>query len=281
MGPVRVRHHGQWEQQFSGEKVDPTYAQALRDWVAWLRQRVHARGLCLAGNDYFSSDDPAGFLTVADGLDIVIDEHGFTDRRGGRPADKEQGWLTRMRTYQQVAAAKPLVIIDHIADTPEQVSKATIAWSIANYLLVKGDRTFLAMTSLKGIPAFEDYPELYIRTGRPLAAMETDGRVFFRRFENAVAVVNPSSAQAASFMPPGPGWRDLKARQPGRNCCCDREAPPSWCGPPAEVPPRAAAFQRVGFYASSSNTRTPHSSSAINSIGLPCQPICGSPSPRT
>jgi hypothetical protein len=196
-GACGIYHGNNFVQQYSGAAVDPRYTAAKVAWVEWLRQRVNAAGLCLAGNDYFTTGYPQGFMQLADALDIVLDEHGFTRNPG--PLETGAAWRTRTDTLQRLAATgKPLIIVDIVDAEPRQQmmrgpKAPQIAWSLANYLLIKGDHTYLALNSDHPAPnPAENFPELFIPVGRPTGAMQTNGTIYWRSFEHALAAVNPS-----------------------------------------------------------------------------------------
>ena len=205
-GRCGIYRQGAFLGKFSGKPVDPLFISEQIEWLSWLRRRVNAAGGCLAGNDYFESGDPAGFLQLADSLDIVLDEHGFT--RNNKPMETGAAWRTRIDTYLRLTASgKPLIIVDYLP-RGEEATLATryaagAAWSLANYLLIKGDRTYLALTTegdigQEGITRL--VPPAFAETGRALEPVRTDSRLHWRRFEHALAIVNPTAE---------PGWFDL------------------------------------------------------------------------
>lgn len=195
---------------FSGQKRDHAYAVNLANWMQWLRQQVNARGLCLSGNDYFSDDNVDGFLAIADSLDIVVDEHGFT--RNNKPSSLDGAWLRRMKAYSSLPPGKPLVVIDYPASTLQELTDAGVSWSMANFLLIKSATTYLNMTTNDQVAKWNGIPALDIKTGAPLEAMRESGGLFVRRFQHAVALVNPSSTRGGRYtLPPG-AWRGLDGR---------------------------------------------------------------------
>jgi hypothetical protein len=196
-----------FRRDFSGHRVDPAFARRMVDWTRWLRGQAHAGGLCLAGNDYMDDDDVDGFLAVAAELDIVVDEHGFTRR--GRPLSLDDAWARRIAAYAQVAARKPLIVIDYPAQTVAELTPAALSWSIANFLLIKGPRTYLALTPLERSAHWVDLPALDLELGAPLAAMRRQGPLAVRRFAHAVAAVNSTRAEAARLVLPPGRWRGL------------------------------------------------------------------------
>jgi hypothetical protein len=209
-GRCGVIRSGVFQREFAGSDIDLSFNRAQHDWLEWLRAKVNADGLCLAGNAYFSGQNPAGFELVADALDIVVEEHGVTRR--AKPMELGRAWQTRFGLYRRVATNKPLLIIDYVAQTRDEVTIPAISWSIANYLLVKEDRTYLAMTPMNAPSEFEDFDQLYLQTGRALGPPQTDGRIWWRRFEHAIAVVNPSALFSGRLSLGDNDWRDFEGR---------------------------------------------------------------------
>ena len=196
-GRCGVKKDGAWVGKYSGAKVDPAYATAVADWLGWLHAEANGAGLCVAGNNYYSGRDIAGFRKTVEPLDIEVDEHGFT--RNCKPMDRDQAWVDRITTFRDVARTKPVVIIDQVCPKLEQANRQVLDWSLASYLLFKGDRSYIAITSSTEYGGYYDLPELYLPVGRPLGDFENDSKLYWRRFEHAMAIVNPYSKAAATF----------------------------------------------------------------------------------
>jgi len=202
-----VRQGGALKKNYSGRRVDPSFAQHQADWMAWLAPRVHARGLALTGNLSYNGGDRASYWKIAHNLDVILDETGF--ERKCRPIMLDGQWLDRITLFRDVARAKPLVVIEQVCPTLPEITPATIAWSLANYLLIKEDRTYLALTpEIQPYGALDDFPELYLNIGAAAGPLSERGGVYYRRFERALALVNPSSRSQATFEVEGGGWKD-------------------------------------------------------------------------
>lgn len=180
--------------QYSGSRFDPAYVADQAEWLRWLKSRAHSRGKCLAGNLHFNRGDTQGFVTLEKDLDIVIDEGGFT--RDCRPSVLGKDWLTRLRLFATVASKKALVLIDKICPTAREVTSSALNWSVANYLLIKEDRTYLAINPMDTKGRLSDFPALYLKVGNALGVFEQDGPLFYRRYSSALALVNPSGGSA-------------------------------------------------------------------------------------
>jgi Hypothetical glycosyl hydrolase family 15 len=207
-----VRHNGAFQRLYSGQRSDPAFDDITADWMGWLAARVHARGLALTGNVYYDGVDREGYLKIARHLDVVLDETGF--ERHCRPSQTDAKWLDRVNLFREVASAKALMQLERVCPTLAEITPATIDWSFANYLFVKGPRTYLALSPEQNTGGIVyDFPELYLKIGRPLGEMQERGGVYFRRFERALALLNPSSRASARFDLGQEGWRDRVSGQ--------------------------------------------------------------------
>ncbi|MGE5269760.1 MAG: hypothetical protein ACM3JG_08830 [Thiohalocapsa sp.] len=209
-GRCGVWHGGVWVQRYSGGRGDPGYAHDVAAWMKWLGERVHAAGACLAANHYFGGLDLAGFKEVAAELDIIVDEHGFT--RGCKPMVSDDAWRQRIALFRDLARSKPVVIIDQVCPTEAGINRAVLDWSLANYLLLKGERSYLAIVPENKYGQLQDFPELYLETGLPQGDFTVERGVYVRHFAKALALVNPSSKAAASYDLGERQWRDLDGK---------------------------------------------------------------------
>ena len=202
-----VRRADGWHNLYSGAPSDLSFARDVADWIGWLRRVTHKNNMCLAVNLYFHGGDEEGYRLIAAQSDILVDEHGFT--RKCMPMDYDQNWIERATLYAEIARTKPFGIIDYACPLLSQIDRRVLNWSIANYLVVKGNRTFLAIIPEKEAGGtFVDFHELYISTGPPLASLERRGDVFFRRFQHALSLVNPFT-HAATYDLGSVNWEDL------------------------------------------------------------------------
>ena len=204
---------GVWNQEYTGQAVDPTYAQGVADWIKWMATRVHEAGMSLTLNLYPTChreglDDEPGFRLIANEADTILDEHGFT--RKGKPLVTDKLWLAYVSLWADLARTKGIIVDDKIAEDRSQATPAVINWALANYLMIKGDRTYVAWPMQYGAAEMNDFPELYLSIGRPLEDFRPVDQVYQRRFEKAIAVINPSSKTAADYGIPAGQWRDLQ-----------------------------------------------------------------------
>ena len=198
-----------WYQQYHGakEKVEPDFARDVAAWLEWLGARVHAAGMAFVANHYPHPNDEAGYRLVATKLDIILDEHGYT--RDGKAMLTGDKWRQYISLFAELARTKPIVVIDQLAKDPAGVTPAVRNWSLANYLLMKGDRTYLAWPLYHTYGRLDDYPELYLPIGRPLENFVREDHLFRRRFEKVLALVNPERDVAVTYNLGPDRWRDL------------------------------------------------------------------------
>ena len=203
-----VWKNGDWRQRYEGtKKSDAAYARDTAEWMEWLASRAHAAGMSLVANHYPHVDDEAGYRLVASKLDIICDEQGYT--RGGKAMASDDTWVKKMTLFAELARTKPIIVIDQLTKDPATVTPEVINWALANYLLMKGDWTYVAWPTEDAYGKFDDYPELYLPIGRPLEPFTRDGGIYRRRFEKVLALVNPAKSASASYQLDPGRWHDL------------------------------------------------------------------------
>jgi hypothetical protein len=205
-----TERNGTLVRRYDGAHIDPVYTKDVADWLRWLGGRIHADGICMAGNLWYEEGDIVGFRQLAALLDIVVDEGGFTRKCKANVTDDH--WLVRLRTMRDLAKEKPLIVIDYVCPHSADMTPAALDWSLANYLLLKGDRTYLAirpLTTEKG-PLY-DPAQLHVKTGPADGDFTQRDGAFYRQFAQALALVNPSSTRSVTFdLGSSDGWRDLR-----------------------------------------------------------------------
>jgi hypothetical protein len=192
-----VLQNGTFHRLYTGEKVDSVFTNDVADWLGWLAARLHEQGVLLAGNHYYHGLDRLGYLRVASKLDMVVDEAGYV--RDCKPEFVGDDWLDRISLFRGITKSKPLVIINYLCRDAASVTPEAIDWSLATYLLIKGDYTYLALSPQKEIGEFVDYPDLYLRIGHASGEFSKRDGVYFREFDHALALVNPSRSMPAIF----------------------------------------------------------------------------------
>jgi hypothetical protein len=204
LGHCGIFRDGKWVQQYTGQHWDPVFADTVIDYFRWMRERLHARSTALIlnfGIDPLHRKETERLLEL---LDVWVDERGFETGCGKRVVDDT--WRLRAEVIAQFAVRKPYVSInqvcgEHILDDPEALS-----WITANFLLLRGPRSYLAITGYQRYGRLE--PSLpFAPVGRPTGAMRETAGVWSREYERAIVVVNPSSSKKAAFQMPAGGFR--------------------------------------------------------------------------
>ena len=212
---------GQWVRQFSGEeRNDPAYVQSVLQWAEWLHPRVRALGGAVAVNfsyDFRARNFAGDATRLLQDVDIVLDEGGSVDIGGGTGTKSEADWLTNTKFENDLdRIGKALIVVNYIR-TPHYTYNnmdvhAALNWSVANYLLIKGKHSFLAVGESKDVGSQVDHPELHLPVGHPLSTVYKTGEIYARDYSNAKVFVNPSTASVAKADLGGGKWCDADGR---------------------------------------------------------------------
>jgi hypothetical protein len=86
-----------------------------------------------------------------------------------------------------------------------------VSWALANYFLVRGERTYVMLIDIKEVQTAVDRPEYERadRIGTPLEVPQKLGNVWIRRYEHGLVVVNPVAMNAATLFLGTSVYRDL------------------------------------------------------------------------
>jgi hypothetical protein len=187
-GRCGVWKNGKWISQ-------PDYLGGVLNWAAWMNKALHALNVSIAMNFPYDFSNQHDSYQMFQYLDIAVDERGFTNR--GRSNDDYlplSQWLANMDAYQfLVANGKGFVSINEMPEPFAQVSQAEKQWALANYLLVKGQYSYIAITGIQEYGFTLITPEYSAPIGHPLGLMYQSQGVYMRDFSNGLAIVNPSS----------------------------------------------------------------------------------------
>jgi hypothetical protein len=215
--------NGQWVQQFGTDPKDPAWVADVLDWLRYLRDYAHARGVAVAFNltfngslhDQFQDKSPeyiADLDQMIDISDIWLNEQGFTVHRVENVTDDEwQLMFDLLRRHR----CKPSVVMNKLPTaywneaTPEQRQ-----WVVANYLLYREAPAMLESTGSKDYAAFNEIPEMAADLGTAITPPVRRGPVLWTRlYREGMTVVNPSSTQPANLSLPHGTWTDLHGVQ--------------------------------------------------------------------
>jgi hypothetical protein len=197
------------------ELGNKTYIQAWQAFIADLDAALAAKGLALLPN---TGSFTTSWDTTDYGLTAGVFVEGFAD-----PSFATADWQRSMNQILALAAKHKIVIAQNYLSAATDVAKRL--YYLANYLLVRGDRTYLDYFA--GGP-LEWYPEWGVdlgaptKTGTTVADLATGG-AYQRAFANGWAVVNPGTtsvtltfpAGARQVVPQGGGVIDASGATPG------------------------------------------------------------------
>ena len=181
--------------QFLATPKDPLFADAVRQWAAWMRDHLHAHGAALAINLTYSETDVPGFDAIAREADIVVDEGGFA--RDCMPMVADLHWRQRFLSYRAIARERALAIIDQTCKTIDQIAPDIARWTLANYLVLRGDRTYLAVTGYEVYGRVDERPEFKTDLGIAIGEPVENGTMMVRHYSKGMALVNYSSKDVA------------------------------------------------------------------------------------
>jgi hypothetical protein len=172
-----------------------TYIMAWQDFMKQMDAALAAEGLALLPNtgSFTTSWDTTDYSLTAG---VFVE--GFADTSMA-PAD----WQRSTNEILGLVAKDKIVIVQNYLKTPDDV--ATRVYYLANYLLVRGARTYLDYFA-KG--PLEWYPEWALDLGAPVATATTVadlsmGGAYEREFANGWAVVNPGATSVIVMFPAG------------------------------------------------------------------------------
>lgn len=134
-------------------------------------------------------------------IDTDFDEAGFT----GYGAQNLSGsaWRQEVRALQYLNEHGKAVDVNGIvaASSDRAVTRAEANWVLANYLLVKGKRTYTYIyagnhtgfgSSPSGYASFYDRRMYHLPIGYPTSPIVPYGGVYARGYSNGITIVNPS-----------------------------------------------------------------------------------------
>jgi len=174
------------------------YIDNILAWASSMYPRLHALYASVAMNFPYDVNNPAESDKIYQNLDIAVDERGFTN--WGRSKDDYLSgisWLTNMQALQSLdALGKGFVSINEMPVDFDAVSQAEKQWTLANYLLVKGKYSYIAITGIQEYGVIFTTPEYSTAIGHALSVMYQSQNVYMRDYSNGLAIVNPASSQS-------------------------------------------------------------------------------------
>lgn len=202
-----VWRNGSWVQLFGERNRDDAFAAAILDYIKWMRRELHARKVALALNAKLDADQEDLTWRLISLGDIWLDEGGFS--QDSRHHIVDDTWRLKFELAQRQAKRGVYVSMNTLAGPFAAMSDEERAWVLANFLLVRGAQSYLAVLGKSDEGKLLDYTSsLNPPVGLPVGDAHKDGNVYLRSYEHGLAVVNPSSHQSASFPLPSGRWLD-------------------------------------------------------------------------
>jgi hypothetical protein len=187
-----------WVPQYSGAPEDPAWPADVDAWVTWMRQKVDALGgLMVASVSYVDGSDPKTkalrdwYARITSKLDaVLVGDGGFVVECKPHPLP---GWRERFDTYRRlVQGGRGLMIQETTCDNLADMTPELRSWMFANYLLIRGDKTYITIVPRRGL-VYYDGAEYYLPIGAPAGPpVERDG-VYTREYQHGLVAVNPDA----------------------------------------------------------------------------------------
>jgi hypothetical protein len=187
------------------------YLTDLLDWAYKMYHTLHALNMSVAMNFSYDSNHPTESYELYHYMDIAVDEAGFTNRGESKGAYLSGSkWLSVMKAFQFLDAnGKGFVSINEMPEHFAQVSQAEKQWALANYLLVKGKLSYIAICGIQEYNSLLITPEYSAAIGQALGPMYQSQGVYMRDFSNGKAIVNSSSKDTSNIILPSGVYQDL------------------------------------------------------------------------
>jgi hypothetical protein len=192
-----------------------TYIQGWESWMSALNDALAAKGIPLIPNT-------SAFITGWDNTDYSLTAGIFSEGYADT-SFAESDWKASTNMLLSLAAKGKIMILQNYLGTPTDLAKRM--YYLGNYLLVKGDRTYLDYFAAGPL---EWYPEWGVDLGAPTnTAMIVDdlakNGVYERDFAKGIVLVNPSAspvtvtlpATMQHVVPQGGGAVDVSGATPG------------------------------------------------------------------
>lgn len=209
-GHFDTGHH--WVAQFSGEPHDSAFMSSVVTWAQTMAKMIHSyrSNAAMAINFPYDLTEQNASTQLLYSVDLDTDERGFSFF-GSSSAPfylSDQSWLAYMQSMHRFATSgRGFLIINE--EPSSLVTPQQIQWALANYLLVKGNFTYMTITGIQQYGLLLDRPEYHAPIGGALNAMHAVDCSYRREYTNGLALVNPSSSTACQVSFPANLYRDL------------------------------------------------------------------------
>lgn len=208
--PCGTRSNGVFVRRYSSP-TDPLWASDVANWVQTARTIVRSSATLSRLKIIVShpgENITANEIKLLANVDADMDETGFTDygRPGVIPVAREVAWM-------QYAQAHGTAVLINQGWSVNPVTPAQLDYSIATYLLGNnGAASLFVSPHVYGVE--EWYPEYQTLTGAACGAYYSGSvaGVYYRKFQNALVVVNSSAATQSLPLLTGHSYTDIEGR---------------------------------------------------------------------
>jgi len=185
-----------WVPLYTGLYEDPAYQQSILTWA----QRIYAiiknanPHVAVVMNISFDQSHSTLWSQMLPNMDLLVDEAGFSNFGDANfPYATDGSWLSHYTFLQQFqqSSGNGVFIINQVPNNI--VTSSQLQWALANYLLIKGQHSYITVVGKQQYGQFFDHPEYHILIGQPLNYTTTDGCIYQRNYSNGIVLVNPSS----------------------------------------------------------------------------------------
>ncbi len=195
-----------WVQHYSGAYIDPVYSNSIASWAdniyTAMQNEFPGKGMSMnlsSGPTGYSNPQFVNISSLFPYLDMVVDERGFTAYGGGPLTDAD--WaneVSNLETLNQMNKGFFLPSEWNNVPNDASISHAQINWTLANYLLVKGQHSYVNIYPLwqgvQGYGNFYDRPEYHVAIGHATSGRYSYQGVQRRDYSGGMTLVNPSSS---------------------------------------------------------------------------------------
>src|SRR6185312_7626039 len=214
-----------WVAQFTGQSGDGAFTASVLEWTAAMREEVHAYSPSATVSINFSYEPRASAAANAalmDDADLVFDERGMTN--WGQPGADRPSPELWLQIYEAARAVQEggscYDLNEEFPGASTAIPASELEWAVANYLLIKGDCTYISTSGFRGKKMNQQdygvlhwYPQYEAAVGEPTGpAVEQPSGAYVRELTGGLAAVNPTLATAEASLPPGV-WRDGQGEQ--------------------------------------------------------------------
>lgn len=212
-GAVGKYENGKWVQLYTGKKNDTAFQENMIGWMRYLSENLNPLGVQVAANIKANSAPQDVVLRMMHSVNIWLDENGFTHTGKNITGSN---WQRQFDFLKEIAPLKGYVSINQVAGAVEQADVAQIEWVIANFLLMRGPQSLLAITPFVDKKAiyqeFHYRPEMDVNIGSPIDKAVQQQGAWTRKFTKGMVVVNPSATEAVTISLPKGKWKTISGQ---------------------------------------------------------------------